>query len=471
MSMPRHDEIPARPRPQGISPPPGLRRWSRRPAGGGRIGGLGTAHRRTGILAGMLTAVSLCLVPAAHAVADRFPRPDFVSGHVPPPTEVPPPPQAWLPWLDVGALLAALILATLFSLRWRSRKGLLALTIASLLYFGFWRHGCICPVGAVQNVCAGLADKSHALSAAVVFLFVLPVAFALFFGRVFCSSVCPLGAIQELVVVRHRALPFWVNRLLGMGRYLVLGLGVFCAVGGIGFIVCRYDPFVGFFRLGGPAPMLLAGAALLALGTVIGRPACRFLCPYGAVLEWASRLSWKRLSITPAECIRCRLCESACPYDAIEKPESVTRQTASHAVSRRTLGLALLLFPLLLVLGSLGGGRLGLALGRFHPAVSLARTVTRDGHAADLGMRDRIEAFESAEMPREQLAGKARAIQEGMLFRGRLLGIFGGAVLGLHLVALSRRISHEDYRPDPAACLGCGRCFRYCPVPAASKLR
>jgi polyferredoxin len=84
------------------------------------------------------------------------------------------------------------------------------------------------------------------------------------------------------------------------------------------FIICRFDPFVGFFRFTGPMHMLLIGGGLLAIGLFIGRPYCRYLCPYGALLSLLSRISWRGVTITPDKELDCGLCEEACPYGAIK---------------------------------------------------------------------------------------------------------------------------------------------------------
>jgi len=46
---------------------------------------------------------------------------------------------------------------------------------------------------------------------------------------------------------------------------------------------------------------------------------------------------------------------------------------------------------------------------------------------------------------------------------GALLGGFLGFVVGGKLIALSVRRRRTDYEADPAGCLACGRCYRYCP--------
>jgi len=122
------------------------------------------------------------------------------------------------------------------------------------------------------------------------------------------------------VLIRPVRVPRPLARALGMVPYVYLGLAVLFAGTGTMFVVCRYDPFVGFFRLSGTLPMLLAGGVVLLLATVVGRPYCRFLCPYGVLLSLCSRFAWRRTSITPDVCVQCSLCEDACPFDAIRAP-------------------------------------------------------------------------------------------------------------------------------------------------------
>lgn len=224
--------------------------------------------------------------------------------------------------LDVVLLAVALVAAGLNVHRWRRRGMAVALAIFSLAYFGFYRQGCVCPIGATQNVAASLADPTLVVPVAILAYFLLPLSAALVAGRVFCGGVCPLGAIQDLVLVRPWQAPRAVDRWGGLMRYAYLAAAVWFAVlppmeGD--FIICRFDPFVGFFRVTGAAWMLALGAALLLVGTVVGRPYCRFLCPYGGLLALVSRFAWKPVRITPDEELDCGLCVEACPFGAIHK--------------------------------------------------------------------------------------------------------------------------------------------------------
>ena len=250
----------------------------------------------------------------------RFPKPDFESGYERPILQTPDARALALEYVDVIVLITALSLASYFALKKRSRRHIFVLMLFSLIYFGFWRKGCVCSIGSVQNVVYALFSNSYAIPLTVVLFFVFPLLFALFYGRTFCAAVCPLGAAQDVVVLKPIALPAWLNSTLNIFPYIYLSLSVLFAATGAGFLICRYDPFIGFFRFGASFNMILFGTFMLLLGTVVARPYCRFLCPYGVLLNWMSRLSKKHLTITPSECINCRLCEASCPFDAINKP-------------------------------------------------------------------------------------------------------------------------------------------------------
>jgi polyferredoxin len=177
-------------------------------------------------------------------------------------------------------------------------------------------------------VALALADPRYSIPMVATAVFFIPLVVALFFGRAFCGGVCPIGAIQDLVVLKPIQTPRRLDRVLGLLKYVYLGLAIFFAVQPAlarDFVICRFDPFVGFFRRTGAPHMLLIGGAFLVVGMFVGRPYCRYLCPYGVLLNWCTRLARRGVTITPDRELDCGLCTGSCPFGAIDKMRAVRK--------------------------------------------------------------------------------------------------------------------------------------------------
>jgi NosR/NirI family nitrous oxide reductase transcriptional regulator len=395
-------------------------------------------------------------------VQERFPKPDFQSGYVRPDLLTPAPRAAVWEYLDIFVLVVALSLATYFAHKQRSRRNIFLLMVFSLIYFGFYRKGCVCSVGAVQNVSYALFNPAYIIPVSVIVFFVLPLVFTLFYGRTFCAAVCPLGAIQDAVVLKPVNVPQWLATLLGVFPYVYLGLAVLFAATGAGFIICQYDPFVGFFRFGADFNMVILGMSMLLLGTVVARPYCRYLCPLGVLLNWMSRISRRHVRITPDECNNCRLCEDSCPFGAIKKADEENQPIKREGDIRR-LALILVLSPVLILGSGWIGSRLDVSLSRLHPTVSLAEEILLENSGERTEMTDATKAFRASGKLSEELFAEARSIQIQFRKGGWILGGFVGLVLFLKLIGLFVRQSQKEYDVDKGTCFSCGRCFAYCP--------
>ena len=408
----------------------------------------------------------LGLVISGWALAEqRFPPPDFQEGHVLPDTKHPTPRALWLNYGDAGVLIASLGLAAWLVLKQRSRRGVVALSVFSLLYFGFYREGCICAIGSVQNVALALFNPGYAVPLTVLVFFVAPLLIALFFGRVFCAAVCPHGALQDLVLVKPVTVPRWLDQGLSVVPYLYLGVGVLFAATGSTFLICRYDPFVPVFRMTGPFAMLLTGAVFVLAAMFIGRPYCRFLCPYGALLRLASSVSKWTPRITPDQCTQCRLCETACPFGAINHPSAPTPAPKTVAAERgRFLGLIAAL-PVLVLAGAWLGSRFSEPASRLHPNVGLAEFyLQQQSPAAQTNLTTVQElALSRAQKEAAELLPEAVAVRRRFVLAGALFGVWIALVVGAKQLGFSFWRKRTDYEPDRAGCLACARCFLSCP--------
>jgi len=373
-----------------------------------------------------------------------------------------PSPRAhYMEYVDVGLLLAALSLATYAVLKKRLRKWVLWVMAGSLLYFGFVRKGCICPIGSIQDVTLALFHPGYAVPFSVVLFFLLPLVFTLVFGRTFCGAVCPLGAAQDIVTWKPLKLAAWLEHALGLVPYVYLGAAVLFAATGSAFVICEWDPFVSFFRRGGSFQMLALGTGFLVVGLFIGRPYCRFLCPYGAILSLFSRVSKWNVTLTPDDCLKCQICEVACPFGAIAEPDEAAPPKPRPSWGRLT-ALGLLTLGLVAGGGWLGG-QLAVPMSKLNRTVNLAERIA----AEDAGtIKDQVnlsKAFRGKGKPSQELFAQAWQVRGQFRFGGLLLGAFVGLVIGVKLISLAFDEPHTVYEPDRAGCVACGRCYTYCP--------
>jgi NosR/NirI family transcriptional regulator, nitrous oxide reductase regulator len=399
----------------------------------------------------------------AGAQQQRFPKPEFETGYQLPDTSTPEPRDSSMELVDLMVLLGVLGFTTWLALKKRSRKWILWTSVFALLYFGFYRNGCICSIGAIQNLALALFSSEYAISLTVLGFLVVPLFTALAVGRIFCASACPLGVIQDLVIVKPIRLAPWLQKALGLFPFIYLGLAVLYAATGTDFIICRYDPFVGIFRLGAEFHMIVLGISFLLIGMFVARPYCRFICPYGALLNISSRFSKNHLTITPEECIQCKLCKGSCPFDAIDYPTDEKENRVSRTDYRKFLLYAALI-PLLMVGLGWGVSASHKLLSKAHPDVYLANLLVARPDLMQSTDNLDIETFMASGKTLDMLVEEASVIQQQFRRGGWYLGAFIGLVIGLTLlnqVVFRRRTIYE---PNRGGCYSCGRCMEYCPV-------
>ncbi|WP_430809514.1 MULTISPECIES: 4Fe-4S binding protein [unclassified Carboxylicivirga] len=393
---------------------------------------------------------------------NRFPKPDFESGYQYPDTHYAlPNEQLWL-YIDIFLLVALMSYVAWAILKKQRRKPIIWVSFLSIAYFGFFRSGCVCSIGSIQNVALAFADSAYIIPVSVFLFFMLPIAFAFLFGRVFCAGVCPFGALQELVNIRNYRLSRAVTAVLGVIPWLYLIFALLYAVTRTSFIICLYDPFIGIFRLGGDFGLIVFGSLLLLAAIFTGRPFCRFLCPYGALLSLFSKVSIWKIQITKKDCINCDLCHNACPVDAIKSPyENKVKEERMQGVKR--LLMYFLFLPLIVITSAFVLRQFSPQLSKAHKDVKLYDMVMEQERNPQDLISVELEAFYIDGGNIEALQEKVRVVKQEFEFFGTIAGALIGLVLGLSLINLSLKRSRKTYEIEHGDCVACGRCFSYCP--------
>lgn len=399
----------------------------------------------------------------AYSQQQRFPMPEFETEYQLPDTNRPEPRSAILEYMDVVVLLLVMGLTIWLIFKKRSRKGIFWAAVFGLLYFGFFREGCICSIGAIQNLVLAMFNSGYAIPLTALAFFIFPLAVTLFAGRIFCASACPLGVIQDIVIVKPVRIAPWLQKTLGLFPFIYLGLAVLYAATATDFIICRYDPFIGIFRMGAEFHMIILGIGFLLMGMFVARPYCRFICPYGALLNIGSRYSKNHLSITPEDCINCKLCKDSCPFDAIDFPTDEKENRVTMSDRRKFLAYAILI-PVFIGLGGWVVSSSHKILAKAHPDVSLATILLASPEKMQETDNLDIETFLASDRTLEMLVADAAVVQEKFRKGSWWLGGFIGLVISLTLLNQVIFRKRDIYQANRGKCYSCGRCMDYCPV-------
>ena len=392
---------------------------------------------------------------------NRFPKPDFESGYQYPDLQYAVPNETLWVILDLLLLVALMGIVTWALYKRHTRGPIFWVSLISVGYFGFFREGCVCSIGSIQNIALALVDDSYHLPLTVLLFFLLPILFAFLFGRVFCAGVCPFGALQELVNVKNYRISEAITAALKVIPWLYLIFAVLYAVTRSQFIICQFDPFIGIFRLGGDMGLILFGALLLVMSIFTGRPFCRFLCPYGALLSLFSSVSIWKIKLTRKSCINCELCHNSCPVDAI-RPPYANKLKESRSAGVRLLAYFVVL-PVMIIAGALLMRMASPNLSRAHKDVRLYDQVIQHEAQPEEELSLELEAFYGQGRSVEEITALYEAKVTEYRFWCTIAGALMGLVIGLALIRLSVKRSRKQYEINHANCVACGQCFNYCP--------
>jgi NAD-dependent dihydropyrimidine dehydrogenase PreA subunit len=181
------------------------------------------------------------------------------------------------------------------------------------------------------------------------------------------------------------------------------------------------------------------------------------------LLNWASRFSRKHITITPSNCIQCRLCENSCPYDAIDMPVTTKNPENKRTMARKLIFITLLI-PFLVFVGGWTGSRLHEPLAGVNAKVRLAKQILNPVSNTNQPETFEIQAFKSAGEQQSQVFAEAADVLHKFYIGGWILGGFIGLVFGGLLAGRMVTKHRTDYIPNKGTCFSCARCVDYCPV-------
>ncbi len=186
------------------------------------------------------------------------------------------------------------------------------------------------PIAGLMNLkyflLTGLAPAIHP---AAMILLVAFLAMSFLLRKAFCSWLCPVGTISEYLGLlgeklfgRNFRIWRWIDIPLRGLKYLLLGFFVWAissmsAAAIANFMRSDYGLVAGvkmlnFFRFLGETGLIVLGVLVLA-SVIVKNFWCRYLCPYGALLGFASLLSPLRIRRESEPCIDCSKCAKVCP--------------------------------------------------------------------------------------------------------------------------------------------------------------
>jgi ferredoxin len=194
---------------------------------------------------------------------------------------------------------------------------------------------------------------------ALGFLLILVLTFL--FGRIYCSTLCPMGTLQDVFIFLYRKLSpkkvlFKFKKPHNLFRYAVLSLVLLSLLTGSLILVNLTDPFSMYGKLAhnlflpvailvnnvaakahtllklyilfpvkwvpvNIAALLVAlawGLMVLILSVKRGRLYCNTVCPLGALLGLAAKISIFRIRLDKTLCNSCGKCSAVCKAQCID---------------------------------------------------------------------------------------------------------------------------------------------------------
>lgn len=199
------------------------------------------------------------------------------------------------------------------------------LFICGAVFLLGWNVEAWCPFGGVEAMFSYLHEGDLLCSLGVTNFYVLAGVLLLTFSfrRLFCSHVCPIGTVSEWMGRAGRRLglprikvPPALDRLLGLGKYVMLGMILYLTWQAGELIFRGFDPCYALIGRHGEDVTIwtyIVSGVIVVASLLLMLPFCRWACPLAAVLNLFSRFGWTRIRRHEGACTNCGRCSDACP--------------------------------------------------------------------------------------------------------------------------------------------------------------
>lgn len=183
-----------------------------------------------------------------------------------------------------------------------------------------------CPFGGVESFLTYVTTGEFVrrINVSSFILLAIVLATTLFFGRVFCGFFCPLGTLQEWIRVLAKKLgikneielPKNIDRFARYIKYVVLVVIIYFSWK-VGDLVFRnYDPYNALMHLGNEFEEKPVGYSILGVVLVgslfVKNWWCRYFCPLGAFLSIFRKISPFKIKRSNNTCVHCKACDNTC---------------------------------------------------------------------------------------------------------------------------------------------------------------
>lgn len=209
------------------------------------------------------------------------------------------------------AIMLPLVSYLLYKGKLNKQLGWLILVISSLMGFAFFA-----PLFPWQLQLLMLGKIPAANLPMVLLVSTVVILSSLLVGRVFCGHICPPGALQELAYLAPWKKVKISSSITAKVRWGVFALMVFLSVV-LSFNLTKVLGLQDLFELV-LGPGLVIFLVIVLASTVVYRPFCRFICPFGALSSLFAGRSWFGIRRNE-NCVECGRCEKVCPPQVIKE--------------------------------------------------------------------------------------------------------------------------------------------------------